>query len=1033
MATKSKEATDKPGLFDSTMNGNRPEIKKLIDKWKDTWKEENTNTPKVQFRRQQEEKAKVKTKLECKIPITLPSKQISKDEEVTCLHLAAGAGSVSLLKLFCKYNINVNMLTKNTKETPLKWAVRYGQPDAVAFLIKKGGLINPEYSTQTHPLHWVIENGNYETFHSVVEEAKADMYLARPSDRATPLHTAAQTTQSFKIAKKIIDESKKKKGKCDECDPIDSACNTPLIYAAQYGNTEVVSALLETHPNIYHQNMHIGDVWNYALASEKSDEIVTSLTEYCRDSTNETSKFNKPPSIILTERWGPTSNCSRTTMDIVFKPEIIYNERDEKSNSCLHLAARDRKQHIIEEVIRVWESTKADYTTLEQFINTQNEDGYTALHYACQSGSDTIISILIENGANVSEITNEKKMPIHIAASSKYTTIKGLRILVEHMKEKAGSRDGDGNNALDLACTFGFPEMVWELKDLPITNEDDTGCTPLHEAAKLSEPIVLKKVLEIFKIQKGTLNLDRQNKNKETVLHLASKPGFENEIAFLIENGATLDIGDNEGNTILHRLVKEVAESSEERTDQLMNLIKFIFEKSVRWWCLKNNHPYQADDKILTQQNKRNAIIYLTQNVYNKRNLSVIELAFKHGTVPFIELVMNMPDIMSFKDKRRNLVYYDITNVMKRTINSDTKRAYTQRPYIELMTDLTDNPERVLKILDIEPMRDIEKMYTLICKRTLALVLFLHVLYMSVFSYLGVKISAKFRNTTAIAETDQTLTMAYAIVPLEPLVCFAIILAYARRVSITQETIARSILKYILLMVYITLTTIWLFLIAYREPYHDHVLSLSLFIGWTGSLSLTRGFKGIHYFYKMLLHMLIHDIFKVLFVYSFVLLAFGFAFRVLLEISEPLVSDHTTGDTLFKTFNLMLGMEEIFTDEFKTAMEEVGRTTGFVRVFYIVYIVLSTIIIFNLLIAMMNDSYSKILKKETGTWRMEAILLGMSIEYSLPKCIQNTLSYEETHRMTPPFTDNNAIKIPTSERCYIKMINSKRTQFLENN
>lgn len=46
--------------------------------------------------------------------------------------------------------------------------------------------------------------------------------------------------------------------------------------------------------------------------------------------------------------------------------------------------------------------------------------------------------------------------------------------------------------------------------------------------------------------------------------------------------------------------------------------------------------------------------------------------------------------------------------------------------------------------------------------------------------------------------------------------------------------------------------------------------------------------------------------------------------------------------------------------------------------------VLGTILLLNLLIAMMNDSYSSILNQHSVTWRIESVQLGVDIEKSFP-------------------------------------------------
>lgn len=131
--------------------------------------------------------------------------------------------------------------------------------------------------------------------------------------------------------------------------------------------------------------------------------------------------------------------------------------------------------------------------------------------------------------------------------------------------------------------------------------------------------------------------------------------------------------------------------------------------------------------------------------------------------------------------------------------------------------------------------------------------------------------------------------------------------------------------------------------------------------------------------------MIIRDSLRFLIVYLFVILGFGFAFHVLFQVSDDIVSDYPTpADTLFLTFNMMIGMGELFDGNFESNMAAVERTAVYAKVLYLFYIILSTIILLNLLIAMMNDSYSMILNQNTIMWRIESVSMGVEIEEVVP-------------------------------------------------
>ena len=131
--------------------------------------------------------------------------------------------------------------------------------------------------------------------------------------------------------------------------------------------------------------------------------------------------------------------------------------------------------------------------------------------------------------------------------------------------------------------------------------------------------------------------------------------------------------------------------------------------------------------------------------------------------------------------------------------------------------------------------------------------------------------------------------------------------------------------------------------------------------------------------------MIVSDVRRFLIVYVCVLLAFAFALHSLFQISNTIAEAYPTmADTIFLVFNIMVGMGELFDENFETGMSNVGRTAWFVKVVYVIYLILATIVLLNMLIAMMNDSYSQTLAVQKYHWRVDSIQIGVSIERFLP-------------------------------------------------
>lgn len=546
-------------------------------------------------------------------------------------------------------------------------------------------------------------------------------------------------------------------------------------------------------------------------------------------------------------------------------------------------------------------------------------------------------------------------------------------------------------------------------------------------------------MLKIFESMKQSAIINVQTKEKkETVLHLAADEGLSSYMERLIDLGSDLSIRDIDGNTVLHRLTMATVENPTQLKRHL-DVIDAIFRRTVKWWCKKEKEAYPEDEKeekyIILQ---REAILHLIYEIPNENRLSVFALSFNIGASAVISRLLMMRDVTMFKvSKDRYAV--DVSWLMPRTNDNlkcssrarkitptededhldqkipnnkeqvhhcNRKRPFTPNDKSRAKEDntnkslhlsgleqliITNTKNTATQVLDLLPVSEIEKYYTSVVTLALTVLMVIHTIYMSIFTYAGIKLLAKLRDDeSAINPSDSKTMVLYIIVLIEPVVIvihFVLsVLRYIRQrskesgktdIAFKLSTISTIMYR----IVFGALTVAWIALSFVRYRYQDYVLAAALCLGWLFSLSFTRGWKPLHYFYSMLLNIIFTAFFRFLLVCMFVLLAFAFAFHVLFQVSTDVVRDYATlWDTLFLSFNLMTGKDVLFDGTLEDNMFAAGRTVTYIKVFYVIYIILSNIILLNLLIAMMNKSYSKILMKKEVIWRIDSMRLGVYIE-----------------------------------------------------
>ncbi|KAJ5468748.1 hypothetical protein N7475_006500 [Penicillium sp. IBT 31633x] len=82
--------------------------------------------------------------------------------------------------------------------------------------------------------------------------------------------------------------------------------------------------------------------------------------------------------------------------------------------SVLHIAARARQPNIVALVCS--ELSKLGEPTRLEFLNQQNYEGQTALHFACRSGRLETVKVLLEAGANANILDTKKHSPFRFCA-----------------------------------------------------------------------------------------------------------------------------------------------------------------------------------------------------------------------------------------------------------------------------------------------------------------------------------------------------------------------------------------------------------------------------------------------------------------------------------------------------------------------------------------------------------------------------------------------------------------------------------------
>ncbi|XP_037612522.1 protein phosphatase 1 regulatory subunit 16A [Sebastes umbrosus] len=170
-----------------------------------------------------------------------------------------------------------------------------------------------------------------------------------------------------------------------------------------------------------------------------------------------------------------------------------------------------------------------------------NEDGLTALHQCCIDDFVEIVQCLLDAGACVNACDSELWTPLHAAATCGHTGL--VQLLIQSGADLLAV-NADGNMPYDLCedeATLELLEMV--MAEQGITQDRIDECRGAKEAAMLADIRVL--------VQSGA-DLNAQDANGTTLLHIASANGYVSVGELLLEHRAEVEVKDSDGWTPLH-------------------------------------------------------------------------------------------------------------------------------------------------------------------------------------------------------------------------------------------------------------------------------------------------------------------------------------------------------------------------------------------------------------------------------------------------------------------------------------------------
>ncbi|UYV75383.1 hypothetical protein LAZ67_13000071 [Cordylochernes scorpioides] len=483
----------------------------------------------------------------------------AKATRETPVHYVCRIGNCNILEEILKnlelheIIISFNKQDKNGW-SPLLYASHSGNPAVVKLLLQQHARIDVFDEVGKAALHLAAERGHAEVVDILL--ANNAFVNSRSKKGLTPLHLAAQ--QGFSnIAKKLVSSgavldgttlSKQtplhlaaESGQLDMCSVLltmkadanssDNHGQTPLLLAAENNHPEVVKLFLRHKPELVSmanavKRVHVrphscderqrgGDQGTHEVqqvagddSQEQGEQAVSQYCARCEDVLGQTGNTalhlaaeggHADVVRVLVEAGAPANDENTegyTALHLAAKYGHVKVLESLKSSSswrllsrktglaAIHLAAIAGQADFIREMLT---QIPATIVSEKPSAEISVEDyGLTSLHFASDHGHEGVVRLLL-NSAGVQIDTSTLvlgSLPLHLSARGGHLAAAGL--LLSRSTDQLHVTDKQGRTPLHLASAHGHRDMVGLLlgQGADINAQDNNGWTALHYTAR---------------------------------------------------------------------------------------------------------------------------------------------------------------------------------------------------------------------------------------------------------------------------------------------------------------------------------------------------------------------------------------------------------------------------------------------------------------------------------------------------------------------------------------------------------------------
>ena len=451
----------------------------------------------------------------------------------TALHLVSQREDFScenpnIARLFLEFALDVNAKDKDDA-TPLHFACSHGNFETALVLLEHGANVNAQNADGQTPLHRSSQCSIYHyeddspRIVQLMLEHGADVN-ARDKDQETPLHLASYQSK-WKTVLALLDHGA-------EVDARNADGQTPLHQAP-------------------HRSASLGDTYSPVTQVLLGNGADLNAQDNDQDTPLHSACFH---------------GCFATALALL-DHGAERSAPNAYGQTPLHRASQSLVCH---------ENARVAQLLLERGVdvNARDNDQATPLHFACYNSSLEIVQVLLDHGAEADARDVDGRTPLHKVSQDldiylDEDSYHGPSIIARLLLEPGvdvNARDEDQATPLHIASNWGLADLVEVLLDhgARADAEDIWGNTPLHQVVigdyqrqgfglgpwQTERHRTGILYLSQHLLERGA-DVNAQNEDQETPLHLASRLRLHELARFLLKHGADVDVENVEGKSPL--------------------------------------------------------------------------------------------------------------------------------------------------------------------------------------------------------------------------------------------------------------------------------------------------------------------------------------------------------------------------------------------------------------------------------------------------------------------------------------------------